>query len=293
MKKFKKIVLCALAVLLLITCAGCSALVEALEDEKSRGYTELMLDSIVSGDLDSAYAVFSDIYNKDDFAPAFYELKNVLKDVESYELKLLSVYRNTSVTNGSPVSEIASVYEMSTNSGKYIVNVKANSLCPKLSSFYIAPFEDTDYYYNGTIGSMKDANVLQWAALLSNLLIIGFMVFALVDCCRHKVKLKALWIIIILIGLFTVGITVSSGNLNFNLNLGWLTAYNAIIIYGGGTVSARAMIPIGAAVYFILRHWIIKKPADIQPLPEENILPEETEYAPAEEERSENTESPE
>ena len=266
MKRIRIIAFCIVMAVMLFACSGCSALVAKFEDEKTRGYTELVLDAVVDEELDTAYTIFEDFCTKDDFAPTFYEMADMLKDVESYELKLLSVNKNTNYSNGSAVTEIHSVYEMSSDDARYIVDVKTNSLVEKLSSFYVTPFEDTDYYYTGTVAKMKDANAFQWIMLLSNILIIGFTVFALIDCIRRKVKLKALWIIVIIIGFFSVGVTLSRGGINFNVNLGWLTAYTALIRYGGGTVVARIMIPVGAAAYFILRRLIIKKPAPEAPV---------------------------
>ncbi len=255
----------------LIFCS-CSALVAAFEDEKTRGYTDLVLNAIIDEDLDSAYSIFSDISTKDDFAPVFYEMKNLIKDVETYELKLLSINTNSTLSGGQSITETRSVYEMTTNGNKYIVESKISNLYPKLSSFWIVPFEDTDYYYTGTITTMKDAGIVQWVILLGNLLIIGFMTFALIDCCRHKVKLKALWIIIIILGIGAFSITFGPTQLNFNLNFGWLTAYNALIRYGGGSNTLRVMLPLGSIAYFALRYFIIKR----------DKIADETVFIPAE-----------
>jgi len=261
MKKLRISLLCLAVAAVLITACGCSKLMAAMEDEKTRGYTDLVLDAIVAEDVDTAYAVFEQITTKDNFTPVFYEMKNMMKDVAEYELKLLSVYRNTNYSGGASVTEISSVYEMTSGESRYIVDVKTRSDVLKLSSFYVSPYEETNYYYTGTVDSMKDMNALQWIFLLSNLLVIGLSVFAIVDCATHKIKLKALWIVIIAIGFVSVGLTLSQQNVNFNFNLGWITAYTAIVRYGGGMTVVRFMLPVGAVLYFCLRGVIKKKPA--------------------------------
>ena len=63
-----------------------------------------------------------------------------------------------------------------------------------------------------------------------------------------------------------------------NFGIIWFTAYSALVRYGGGQVLLRFVIPWGAPLYFILRHWLIKKP-EVTPVTEteetENIQTEE------------------
>ena len=286
MKTNKLLIIFAVLIAVLLTFSGCASLMRAFENQDIRAYTETVIDSILADDVDSAYAIFEDICTLEDFSPVFSEMRGLVENVESYELKLLNINQKVNMINGSTVTEISSVYEMTANGERYIVDVKASSLYAKLSSFYISPYENTNYYSYGTVTNMKGASAFQWAFLLSNLVVIGLMTFALVDCCRHKVRLKALWIIIIIIGLFSVGATISQSNINLNLNLGWLTAYTALIHYGGGTTVVRFVIPIGAVAYFIARHWIIRRPApEPEPAP---VL----EYAPAEAYSAENKNVP-
>ena len=54
--------------------------------------------------------------------------------------------------------------------------------------FYVTPYEQTDYYLTGTVGTMSGANTLQWVFLLLNVIPIGFTIFAFVDCCRQKIQ---------------------------------------------------------------------------------------------------------
>lgn len=272
MKFLRNMLLFALTVIMLLSCVSCSSFVQMFDNEEIRTYTETMLDSILADDFDGAYAVINDICTEDEFVSTFNQINNALSDVQTYELSLLSINKNSNMTNGEVVNSIAASYKMTTNLDTYIVDVQTISTYDKLSSFYITPYEETDYYYTGTINNMKNATVMQWIMLLLNLVAIGITVFALVDCCRKKIKLKALWIIIIILGMVTVGVTFGASVLRFNFNIAWLFAYSAYIIYGGGTVVFRLMIPVGSIIYFALRKLLIKKTVSV---PENEQISEE------------------
>ena len=128
-----------------------------------------------------------------------------------------------------------------------------------LNSFYLTPYEKTDYYFTGTLNNLKDATGAQWGFLLLNVIAIGFTVFALVDCSRQKIKKKALWILLLLLGFISLGATISSTSFRLNFNVGWITAYSALIRYGSGTVMLRLMLPVGTIIYFAMRRSLLKE----------------------------------
>ncbi len=275
MKQLKKVMGLLIAAMMIVTLSGCAALMNALEDKDIRFYTETMLDALIAEDVDAAYTAVSSISDRDSFEAAFGEMKRLIGDVESYELQLLSIKWNTRLENGGKVKTADAVYRMTTDAATYVITVQTMSLYEKLSAFYIIPYEQTNYYYTGTIDTMQNASPLQWIVLLSNLLVIGLVVWATVDCFRHPVKLKALWVVIILLGFITLGVTMGSSEFRFNFDLGWLFKYSAYILYGGGLVDVHFMLPIGSLVYFVLRKPLMKKP-----LPAPEIAPILTEESP-------------
>lgn len=268
--KIRRMIAVALSVVLLLLCTGCSALLQAFENEHIRSCTQKMVDAIIADDRQSAYTIVRGVSTQDTFGAAYSEMRELLKDVDDYELRLLSINQNSHLSGGETRTVVTAAYKMTTDIGTFIIDVQSSDPYPDLTAFVITPLEKTNYYATGGLSNMKDATVLQWVMLLSNILVIGVMIFAFVDCCRHKVKLKALWLVLIALGVFTVGATVSATNFRFNINFGWLTAYTALIQYGGGQVMLRFMLPIGSAVYLILRHWIIKRSAPAPELPTES-----------------------
>jgi len=259
MKSLREIVIVFLVGLIVAVCVGCSGLVEVFENEELRKNTETMLNAIVEDDVDAAYSTVDENFTKEDFVSAFGQMKDLLANVKDYDLSILSAHQNKNVTAEGVVSSSTASYKMTTSSGTYIVDVQIISPQEDLSSFHITPYEKTDYYSVGTVSNMSDASVFQWIMLFSNIVIIGFALFAFVDCCRQKIKLKALWLIIIIFGFLTVGATIAATSLKFNFNIGWFFAYNSYITYGGGTNVIRFMLPVGAIIYFILKNSMIQK----------------------------------
>ncbi len=259
MKMAKKLFIVFMVLVFVLLLSGCSALVQSFENKELRDHTDVMLNAVLMNDPDAAYTLVSDICSKSEFDPVFSKMYDMLKDVESYELKLISINQKSSFNDGKGVTTTDSVYEMKAQGKKYIVSVQKRSDFEKLSSFYVTPYEKTNLYYTGVIQNMKDASLLQWGFLLSNLVVIALMVIALIDCCRHKIKLKPLWVVIILLGALSLGATISASSFHFNFNLMWFAAYTAFVRYGGGQVTVRFVIPWGIALYFVLRHWLIKK----------------------------------
>lgn len=242
---------------ILLLLSGCSAVMESVEDKQVREYTEQMLDAILDKDFDTAYSLVSDAYTKDEFAQEYNLMEPLLYDVKSYELTLVGYNKN--IKNGKKLTTTNSTYEMTENTDKYVVYVATNSDYEKLSYFNVKSYESTNLYHTGTVDKMGDASTLQWIMLLLNLVTIAITVFAVVDCSKQKIKRKALWIIIIILGLLTIGLSINSTSIQTIANLGWFMNYSAFIKYGDGSFILRVMIPVGAIIYFIFRKRLINK----------------------------------
>ena len=249
---------CVIILTVLILCSGCTAVLQELENAEVRQSTEGMLDALIANDFQTAYSLVNKICTEEDFKPAFTQMQELLGNVDTYELKLLSIYTNGTITNGQKSSSVSSVYEMTTKSGRVIVSIRMDDQVG-LNSFHLTPYEKTDYYFTGTLSNLKDATGAQWGFLLLNVITIGFTVFALVDCSRQKIKKKALWILLLLLGFISLGATISSTSFRLNFNVGWITAYSALICYGSGTVMLRLMLPVGTIIYFAMRRSLLKE----------------------------------
>ncbi len=276
MKKSNIMAVCAIVLAVLVLCSGCAADILDLENAEVRQSTEAMLDALIANDFQTAYSLVSNICTEVDFKPTFTQMQALLGNEAVYELKLLSIYTNSAISNGQKRSSVSAVYEMTTKSEKLIVSIRIDDQVG-LSSFYLTPYEYTDYYFTGTLENMESATGAQWFVLLLNVIALGFVVFALVDCCRHKIKKKALWILLLILGFVSVGATVSATGIRMNFNVSWITAYSALIRYGTGTVALRLMLPVGAIVYFAKRRSLCQQstvtdvPGNAEQQPQEEV----------------------
>lgn len=258
MKKSNTLSVCAVVLVMIVLCGGCASVMQNFENAEIRQYTELMLDAVIADDFQAAYSLVSEICSEADFAPVFTQIQEFLGSADAYELNLLSIYTNSTISNGQKSSVTSAVYEMTTKSDRVIVSVIMDNQIG-LSSFYLTPYENTDYYSTGTLQNMKGATAAQWIVLLLNAIILGFTVFAIADCCRHKIRKKALWILLLILGFVSVGATISSTGFRLSFNVGWIMAYSALIHYGSGTLMLRLMLPVGAVSYFISRHSLLNE----------------------------------
>ena len=260
MKKRKILTLTAVVLAVVLCFAGCSEIYQRAENAEIHQQTRAMLDAVIANDLDAAYAMVSDVFAMEDFQPNFEVLAELVSGTEGYELEMLSYYTYSSLVNGNRTQTVQSVYEMTTETERFIVEVVIDSYLG-MTTFRMARYEETDYYYTGLLGHMEDADIVQWGLLLSNVVAIGLTVIALVDCCRHSMKRKKTWIAVLILGFMTLGVSTAAGGVRLHFNFGWLLNYTALIRYGGGTNMLRALVPVGAVAYFIARRKILKKDA--------------------------------
>ncbi len=257
MKKINGVML--FVIVLAMLCCGCASMLQQFENKDVRQRTEAMLDALVTDDVEAGYSLVSQRVSRPNFEKGFADMQELFGDTKTYELKLLSIHTNKSLSGGQTSTSTSADYEVMTQDGKLLVSIRTVGQDHDLEMFYLTPYEKTDYYFTGTIDNMEDATVIQWILLLSNVISLGFTVFAVVDCLRHKVKKKVLWLLLMILGFITFGITVSATGFRVNFNLAWLLAYSALVRYGSGTVVLRIMVPVGVIAYFAMRRRLIQK----------------------------------
>lgn len=256
MKKQNLMAVCAIILTMALLCGGCAAGLQSMENTEVRQSTEAMLDALIADDFQTAYSLVSRLCTEEEFKPIFAQMQELFRSADTYELSLLSIHTNSTISGGQKSSSVSSVYELTTKSEKLIVSVRIDDQTG-MNSFYLTPYEYTDYYYTGTLENMKGTTGLQWGVLLLNVVVLGLVVFALVDCCRQKIRNKVLWILLLVLGFVTVGTTVSATGFRLNFHVGWITAYSALIRYGTGAVTVRLMLPVGAIIYFAKRRSLL------------------------------------
>lgn len=254
-----RLVAILMTVALLLSFAACNPADIAEENAEVREMTEGMVDAILDNDPTAAYALFPSLTQAefDSFFPA---ARQYFSGVESYTLTMIGV--NVNVKNG--VTQYTVVYRMETNTQPYEITASTVSNVEGFYGFHVVSEEDSTTRFTGTLTTMKGANVAQWVLLVIGMATYAFVIWALVDCIRRKLKQKWLFILLILLGSVAFLFTVQSSGVNFNFNFLNILSYTALMVYQNppDALQLRIFVPAGAIVYLCLRHkWTIKDEA--------------------------------
>ena len=277
----KRIVVLLLTLMLLLALVGCSRtedwqtmldsaekLGELAEDESLRQSTQLMLDSLIRDDFDSAYALISSAVTKEQFQPLYDGLLPVLQNVESYEL--IASYKATKVTDDA--GYVAVRYLFIAQDLKLVVEATRQEGVEGLIGFLVNEYQETTV--TGTVGNMKGADAGQWIFLVITIAEVGFILWMFVDCCRRKIHRKWLWLLVVALGSVALSISLGSG-FQIRVNVGlFFDLYTALLRYTTGEVTVRLMVPLGAVLYLCLRKKLL---AQTQKAAQEAVDREETE----------------
>ncbi len=248
MRKFKKIA--ALFFVLLLVFSLCSCSVETEQGNEIKAQCETFLDAMIAGDADAAYNVLASGTDRASFDRSFVSLCEHIDGVEEYELKQTGW--KTGIDNG--LNYYMATFEMSTNAGDFqIIGTEVNGY-DGLANFRIISEEELNPTFTGTITTLSGSNIFQWAILAFSALSLVFSVWMLVDCCKRKLKYKALWLLLLIFGMMTVTLTFSGGNLDFRWFVGVIIfSYSYLQIYSTGAFVLKLVLPVGAVLYFILQ----------------------------------------
>ena len=292
MKKIRRTATCLLLVLILLLTAGCGAQDEwqaaqkaagllsgVTEDSQLRADTEKLLDAMIADDYAAAWdAVYEEI-DEAAFRGMYVDLQPHLAEIEQYELVPSNI--NTTVKNG--VSTVSVRYMLTAGDLRLFVDVARTEGYEGLTSFYLSEYVPVTA--TGTLGNMQGANAAQWIFLIAGLLELVFAVCVFVDCCRHKMVRKWLWLLLIGLGYLVFSLVATPEQFRLGFNVGAFLSYTSLIRYSTGGFTARIMIPVGAVIYLIMRKSLFAKYAQTQqtetalqsmgPVAEEAVLPQE------------------
>lgn len=266
-RRIKTIFLLLLSAALLVSLAGCGEM-KIQDNERIRPGVDAVLTALLAGDEEAGYAAVYHEISRKEFVTAFAQMRELLAEVETYELT--PIQYNFRSTNGTRAEQM--VYRMTTNAGTYVVSAVVVEGYQGLTSFHIAPEENTALSYTGTPGHMEGASLGQWIVLILGLLGWAFVIWMAVDCCRRKIRRKWLWLIVILLGGVLLTLSASATSMNFRFNVGLHLRLSSWIFYGDGTSQLQLLVPVGALVYLLRRKKLknSEEPEDHREKPEEN-----------------------
>lgn len=259
---WKKIMLLVLAAALVLSLAGCAEL-EVEDDPAIRAATEVFLDALVADDADAAYAAVYSGIDRTEFDTAFAQMYAFVDGVTDYTLEPI----HYSYSNSNGVATIQLTYSMTAEAGSYIVTAAKTEGYEGLMGVHIAPEEQTTLHYSGTLGHMAGANAFQWGVLVLGVLTWAFVIWMVVDCSRQKIRKKALWLVLIILGATILTLTVSGGSVNLRFNFGLYLQLSSLIRYGDGSAELALVVPLGAIIYCAMRKRLLQAEQQV-PQPE-------------------------
>ena len=263
--------ICVGLVILLLLLAGCGAqdeweaaekaaglVSDVTEDSQLRADTEKLLDAMIANDYAAAWDAVYEGADAAEFRKMYIELQPHLLQIEDYELVVSNI--NKTVRNG--VSTVSVRYMMTAGDLRLFVDAARVEGYEGLTGFYLNEY--VPVVTTGTLGSMQDANALQWIVLVMGMLGIAFTVWMFADCCCHKLRRKWLWLLFIALGYLLIHLIATPEQFRVNFNAGVYLSYTSLICYSTGGFTLRVTIPVGAVVYLICRKKLFAKYAQIQ-----------------------------
>ena len=210
-------------------------------NERIKAHCEAVLDALLANDLPTAQTMLSQVSEEGirEFAA---EIAPLLEGVSSYELKQTGWHFHTE--NG--VTRTTMTYRMKCDNGRVLLveGVEVTGV-ENLAGFGLQMPEEQ-------AGSAVLLPIRIVFIAISTA-VTAFCVWMIVDCARRRMKRKALWIIFILVNVMFV-LTVDGG-IHFRTTFGLILARSSL--YLDSITKAFQLsfaVPIGAIIYFILRH---------------------------------------
>lgn len=247
--RIKKIV-CFIAIVtllfaILITMSSCDVGI----DEESTLYKNVqqMVDALIEDDKSSAREIMADVINDELFDKAYPGLSDKLEGVLDYQLEILGWRTgSTDKTNYKNANLL-----LSTDKGDFLIFAEERADYEGLSVFQMQ-----NYMITGTLASIKESSGWQIALLIVNILEIGFVIYAFVDCARSNIDKKPLLLVFMVLGRILFGIDFASGA---SFSMKWLIGYTSYV----KTTSAKGLltlaIPVVAIVWFAVKKQLIEE----------------------------------
>lgn len=245
--------------LILVLCvlflAACNPVAHINTPEQDKMMTEI-LESVKQGGYDNIRSYFVDEISGADFKRGMESIGAYVKgDVENIEKA--GYYVRGRLDNGRTVQSQEFTYRVVTTKDQYLVTmflVSTNGKDFKING--INAILESEYASNGAVIDFNNFDIRQLLLLIYSVLCIGFVIFAIVVCAKSKIRLKALWIILII--LLQTGVSIKSFAYQFSFNFHlFLTNISSLRKYLDGRTVLTVLVPLGAILFLALRKRLI------------------------------------
>ena len=245
--------ICALLVLSLFLC-GCDIKKDV---ETQKKFATEMLDMVMADDIIGGYSLVGDVGTKEEFLLLWTEIRNSLKDTESYELK--AVGWNTNINNGIKLVQVS--FEVTTNDGRTCYLTVTTFGDGSLAGLH---FRDSTTF----IESTSYIPIVNIALTVVSLVLMAFTVWMFIDAVKRRIKYKPLWAILTLVHM-GFDLAFSSSQFDFNFEFRLAIGMSSISAHSSTMAIALSLfLPVGAVVYFFVRKKLTLTPDENANTPE-------------------------
>ena len=250
-----------LMIAMVMVLAGCT---EASKEEYADvvAKTEQFLAAMMDGDMDGACAAVDSSISRTEVENLCVQLAQMLDGVEDYTLKPVGYHFQNS--NGQIVRQVQC--QMTAGDRSFVVTAMQEEGQESLLGFHVAPAEQANLSYTGTLNAMKGANLLQWIVLILGVAVLAVEIWMIVDCARRPLRRKVLWLLVILLGSLLLTMEMGGSSAGVRFNVGLHLQLSALIRYGDGSVQWSQLIPVGTIVYFITRKKLAVRTKEAPPV---------------------------
>ena len=264
MKKFKKIssavALICLICISILCFTGCDEHYEDIEKEsnKNEELATKFFTHVLNDEMAEAYKMVKNECSFEEFSDSYATFREAFEGATEFEIVL---YREDGSTSDDYEEDEGyyvycdNVYELELDNGKYLTaTVSTSSLSDNTIDF--VEVNETTTFRNITKFSLPFINFSLISLYVG---IIVFTVFMIIDCAKRRIKLKALWIILIFAAMTYFASFGGELSIAYELGVTLEPSYiEAFPVFE--TIDIYIAIPAGAIIYFFVREHLPTKP---------------------------------
>ena len=208
------------------------------DSEEAREICENYFDAVIDNDFAVAYDIFEDIAEREQVEEMWKYTKEVLGDSESYTLKQEGWHSETD--NGVTLRQVS--YKLVSDDDK---TMYVTIVLDEKGVYGFNVLDSTEF--------IKDTAYVRIIGVIMTVIsfaLFGVTIWMIVDVCRRNVKKKALWILLIVVGVWIeAAIGIEAGYFDFDCGLFFgiknATAYTVNQLHA---IGVRVSVPIGTII---------------------------------------------
>lgn len=257
-----------------------SIVADKAEESGAAKLARQFVDGVLANDAEAALSAMVSGVTMESLLAVFPQMHAMLPEADSYTLT--PAHWSTQSSDG--VTMHAFQFQLTIENETFVVETLQMSGVEGLYNINIAPYAPDETAASSASASRK-ISAVELAFQFISLAAIVLIIWALVDCCRHKFKRRWLWILLILFANMLLTFSLSGSRISFNFNIGLYLTSNYLALSENG-FAMQWMLPVGSLVYMLRRKHLLPPPskgfAEAFPQSEQEAASTEEVKSPAE-----------